>query len=461
MKARARAVYVIMLALASSIQADIVENLVEEGGFEGLSVGEPTQVSTPWYDSVPEAQVHIEAQCFSSNYGTNSIVFRHYGRVGYLGQKLGVQVEADASYELGVWMQLSDASTNPSQTNSSSINMTLAVSDTEGGTYGWTGVSNKGIIPTTPNEWQHFTVVFDSNSLTNFVGDWLEIRFVKEKVNSQYKIYLDDATFGVQYAEPSTNGLVGIDEDFDYGSANLADLPGWYDTVAGFNPFYNREEVSNSPFDFETGGVGFSNSGGTNQYMYRAIGGYSGEEYLTYSLNISTWNSVTLDRPGELMVRIFKNNVFTPSGEVDVASDADSVLVDGDTLPFVSLGADSIVNLAGTLNLSGASLSPGDKLYFEITYTNPDSRDMVMDDIVLSLPTYEVGTVSWQMLGSENMAFSWTGSSEKTFVLQSDEDLVADPGWSNEVTGITGINGAMSVTTDTSRAACFYRIIAE
>jgi hypothetical protein len=461
MKMKIRGIVGMLLGAAlMPVNADIVANLLEDPGFENLAAGEPTQVSIPWYDSMSAAQVHIEVQNYYSNFGTNSLVFRHYGRTGFLGQKLGVQVEADTSYELGVWMRIDEASTSPAQTNSSSINMTLAASDTEGGTYDWTGIANKDTIPTVAGEWQYFMAVIDSSSLTNFVGDWIEVRFVKELLNSQYKIYLDDITFGVQATEPSTNSLVAISDDFDYGSANFSEIPNWYDGSA-FNPFYNGEGGSNSPFDFDTGEVGFTAGGGTNQYMYRSIGGYSGEKYITYSLNISTWNSVTADRSGELLVRIFKNNVFSPSEGVDVASDVNSVLVDGDTRPYVSPGSNSIVNLTGTLDLSGASLSIGDKLYFEITYSNPDSRDMVMDDVELFLPEYEIGSMSWQMLNADELAFSWEGSSDVVFTLQTDENLVEAPGWSNLVEGIEGMAGMMSVTTDTSRAQSFYRIIAE
>lgn len=400
---------VVLATALVSADAEIVENLIVDPGFEALTSGEPVAGGIPWSDSVPEADAHIQIRTGISHSGTNSVVFAHYARTGYLSQILGIQVESDTSYELSVWMMLDEASTNPSQTNLATINMALAASDSESGTYGWIGVGNKGTTPTVAGEWQKFTFEIDSSKLVDQVGRWLEVRFLKEIQPTEYRIFLDDITFGAQTQEPSTNSLVGILDDFDYGSSYLPDIPNWYDSSSAAG-FYNGEGGENSPFDADTGEVGFQYAGGTNQYLYRSIGGYSGEHYVSYSLNIATWENVTSDRSGELLVRLFKNNVFTPDGEVDVASDADSVLVDGDVLPFVSLGADPIVNLTGVLNVSDASLSTGDRLFFEITYTNPDSRNFAMDDVsVQPMTVYSNDQPNILLIMVDDMGYSDLG----------------------------------------------------
>lgn len=448
-----------VLMTVNSVCADVMANLLEDPGFENLAADEPTQGGTPWEDNNPQAEKHIEVRNGISQYGTNSVAFNHYTRGGYLYQKLGIQVEADTSYELSVWMKLDEASSNPAHTNWPTINMALAGSDTENGNYDWLGVGKKKTGPSVTNQWKQFTFEIDSNMLTNEVGRWLEVRFVKENAPTEYRIFLDDASFGIQTPDVPTNYLIGIEEDFDYGSDNTGDIPNWYDSNAG--TFYNHQEDPNSPFDVDTGEVGLQWNAGTNMYLYRGIGGYSGESYMDYSLNIASWNGTTNDISGELLVRIFKNNVFTPAQNVDLAADTNSVLVAGDTHNFVSLGDDPITNLTGTLDLSGVALESGDRLFFMITYTNPNERSFTMDDVFLALPAYEIGDVTWTLSDENGLTLSWDGDASETFALQFDENLVSAPGWSNLVEGIEGMDGMMSVTTDTSRAQSFYRIIVE
>jgi hypothetical protein len=194
-----------------SVHAEIVTNLIQDAGFEGLSAGEPATGGTPWSDNVSVAPAHIEVRNGVSHSGANSVAFNHYTRTGYLSQILGVQVLADTSYELSVWMMIDEQSANSSHTEAATLNVTLASSATESGTYDWIGgdAAHKDTTPTVVGEWQQFVFEIDSSVLTNEVGNWLEVRFVKEYQPSEYRIFLDDASFGVVVPEPATMGMFG------------------------------------------------------------------------------------------------------------------------------------------------------------------------------------------------------------------------------------------------------------
>lgn len=192
-----------------AVQADIVANLLQDAGFENLASGEPTQGGTPWEDNTSAADEHIEVRTGLSHSGTNSVAFNHYARNGYLYQTLGLQIQEDTSYELSVWMMLDEASINPAQTNATTINMALAAANTETGNYGWIGVGQKKTAPTVVGEWQQFVFEIDSSMLSDQVGRWLEVRFVKENQPTEHRIFLDDASFGVAVPEPATMGLIG------------------------------------------------------------------------------------------------------------------------------------------------------------------------------------------------------------------------------------------------------------
>lgn len=176
----------------------IVTNLLSDPGFENLSEGEPTQGGEPWADNITAADAHIEIRSGVAHDGTNCVAFNHYGRNGYLQQRVGIQVEPDTSYELSVWMMLDEQSSNPAQTNMATINMALAAGDTENGTYDWIGVGRKKNAPAVAGEWQQFTVEIKPSELSDQVGRWLEVRFVKENAPTEYRIFLDDASFGIQ-----------------------------------------------------------------------------------------------------------------------------------------------------------------------------------------------------------------------------------------------------------------------
>ncbi len=190
------------LAGVVAAQAAIVENLLQDPGFEQLVAGEPAFGGTPWSDNISIAPDHILVRTGVARSGTNSVAFNHYTRTGFLSQKTGVQVEAGTSYELSVWMLLDEQSANPAHTNSTTINMAVATSPTENGTYDWTGVGRKLTAPSVVGQWQPFTFEIAADMLTNNVGEWIEIRFVKEYQPSEYRIFVDDASFGAVASNP-------------------------------------------------------------------------------------------------------------------------------------------------------------------------------------------------------------------------------------------------------------------
>ncbi len=201
----------LVLAGGGASRADIVSNLLQDPGFENLSGDAPNEGGTPWNDSLGNtANAHIAVRTGVSRSGTNSVAFNHYARTGYLSQKTGVQVATGQDYELSVWMRIGEKSVNSSQTAISSINMALATSVTENGSYDWIGVGQKETIPSAVGEWQQFTFLITSDLLEARVGEWLEVRFGKEYQPSEYRIFLDDASFGMVIPEPATIGLIAM-----------------------------------------------------------------------------------------------------------------------------------------------------------------------------------------------------------------------------------------------------------
>ncbi len=74
------------------------------------------------------------------------------------------------------------------------------------------------------------------------------------------------------------------------------------------------------------------------------------------------------------------------------------------------------------------------------------------------MPTF-IGHVGMGLSGG-NLVFNWTGDADGTYVLQCRASLVSGE-WTNAVEEISGLDGTMSVTNDTSAPQAFYRIVIE
>lgn len=170
-------------------------------------------------------------------------------------------------------------------------------------------------------------------------------------------------------------------DSFDYGEENQVDIPDWFDQ-SGAEEFYLGSGNSNVPFDADTGAIGFKYTSSTNQYLYRELGTYAGERMLSYQVKIATYLGQTQDRSGALLVRIFRNNTVVAEDDLDIAADADSLLVDSELHGFTCPASSHIATLSGILDLRSVDLDYGDRLFFQITYTNPEGRSFCMDNLV-------------------------------------------------------------------------------
>lgn len=303
------------------------------------------------------------------------------------------------------------------------------------------------------------TLDLSSSGLTE--GDRLYFQIVDTNPNG-HGYTIDDIE-----VVPQANYLLAMFEDFDYGVQNQKDIPYWYDSFssAGWGVYFDEAGNTNSAHDPETGCVAFQGGAwaGTNQYFYgRIFGSYAGEPGLSYSLNLARWNDATIESvASDLKIRVFRNNNYSSGNDVDVADDPGSLLLDEDVISFAITTNEPLINLSGTLALPVETLSSGDVLYFEIVNTNPNGHYFNIDDLALTPSSYEIGDVSASITAGGGLVVSWWGTSNGVFVLQADDDLVESPGWTNIMTGISGEDGMMSVTTDTSRAQSFYRIVIE
>ena len=147
-------------------------------------------------------------------------------------------------------------------------------------------------------------------------------------------------------------------------------------------------------------------------------------------------------------------------------------------------GPDASGNYTGTFRMWVNGVNIGGVDYAE--YAAPDSYIMhmgdkwgdyrgLMDEVrlydyalgaeeirALAFPDFtpEVGDISLAIAGSDAI-ISWLGTNDVSYALQTKGNLVGDPSWSNAITGIAGVSGAMSATSTATAAESFYRVVIE
>ncbi|MGE4489648.1 MAG: PEP-CTERM sorting domain-containing protein [Kiritimatiellales bacterium] len=190
--------------------ADIVTNLIADGGFEGLDAAtfEPSTNSSPWFtDELTKWPLQTETDPAMVHSGNQALVWQYYANDPVAIQTLGVQVAAGKKYEVDLWCMLAEGSAT--FTSNTVINVSVWTSPTIDGTYKYiAGVF--GLQPTAIDEYQNFSHVYTVNDLSARVGEYMQLRIVKANINTEYRIFVDDVSFGEVIPEPATMGLLGL-----------------------------------------------------------------------------------------------------------------------------------------------------------------------------------------------------------------------------------------------------------
>lgn len=218
--------------VAGNVFAAVAENLLSDAGFEAISGNEPNSGTTPWFTSGEGSDGSFTTATDQAHGGAQSARFAFYYDDGAIVQNTGVPVQAGRDYELSVWAMIAEPSTAPAHTNASLLTFSIYTSPTVDGTYSWRK-SQYGNIPSATNEWQQFTRVFTATELSDWVGQYIQVRFIKQNANSTYKINIDDASFGM------VDNLL-LDPGFEAITGNQPD--------AGTTPWYTTGEANAANF---------------------------------------------------------------------------------------------------------------------------------------------------------------------------------------------------------------------
>ena len=201
-------------------------------------------------------------------------------------------------------------------------------------------------------------------------------------------------------------------------------------------------------------------------------------DYMNNSTNASKAPSIWLRDGTTVCVRMVLSwpepwikdaGAWVQVGEALTAGDWYHIKLDinSNSTVSVSITGDGYTQGSYTTNgLNFASGSVGDLDSIRFTYNNgandPDDA-FTIDNVVVTGPGVvitEIGDISIDIDGA-NAIITWTGTNDVSYALQFDADLVESPSWTNEATGIPGVNGAMSATSAATAVKSFYRVILE
>jgi hypothetical protein len=172
---------------------------------------------------------------------------------------------------------------------------------------------------------------------------------------------------------------------------------------------------------------------------------YPDRFHAAYSCDLITWNKVKNDLP--LMGR-------GERGEWDQGG----------------IWTGSIIEYDGAIHIfyegwgSCSAMVDRDELYYKGANSRAGVASVAVDDFLtwVDAGTTEVAEdIFCELSASGQIRLWWQGETGTIYHLQTDDNLVSAPGWSNVIEGMSGVGGTMSVTTDTERVQSFFRIIAD
>jgi len=198
------------IGMVGSSQADIAANLLSDAGFEAISGNEPNAATAPWFTSGEGSDGSFISSTDQAHSGLQSAKFTFNFDDGAIVQNLNAQVDTNQSYEASIWLLIDTLSGNASHTNAPTINIGLYTSATLGGSYAFRETIYGGALNSAENIWEQFSATVDGSSMTNYAGEYIQIRFNKPNKVVTHKMYIDDASFGVVIPEPATFGLVAM-----------------------------------------------------------------------------------------------------------------------------------------------------------------------------------------------------------------------------------------------------------
>jgi hypothetical protein len=200
----------IVAGFAVDSRADIVANLLADPGFEAIIGNEPNAGTTPWFTTGENAAGSFISATDQAHSGLQSAKYTFYYDDGAIVQNLNAQVDTNQSYETSFWMLINAPSATAAHSNAPSINIGLYTSATLGGTYSFRQTLYGGALNSAEGIWEQFSAAVDGSSMTNYVDEYIQLRFNKSNANTTHRMYIDDTSFGIVIPEPATIGLLAM-----------------------------------------------------------------------------------------------------------------------------------------------------------------------------------------------------------------------------------------------------------
>ena len=125
-----------------------------------------------------------------------------------------------------------------------------------------------------------------------------------------------------------------------------------------------------------------------------------------------------------------------------------------DSLPAVDMGT-------YPMNFSGSSRFIQYRTHFDGGTSGllETLQDDVTIEVVSSIPPPEIGDITVELLpGATGLALTWATDTGLDYATQIKSSLL-DESWTNDITGIVGTGGDVTVTTAVDQAQSFYRVI--
>lgn len=190
----------VCVALSGKSLGGITQNLLKNPGFEDGPETKLTETALPWF-TVGNATSGSSCYVIASHAhgGEKSAVFKFYFSQDGIAQNTGCPIEHGMAYEISLWMLIDEPAEDSRFTAVPAATMSIWSSPEIEGTYKYRAGAF-GNTPAKVGEWQRFSTVIPAKRISEWEGEYIQVRVSKSNGSVSHRIFIDDVEFGVTEA---------------------------------------------------------------------------------------------------------------------------------------------------------------------------------------------------------------------------------------------------------------------
>ncbi len=201
----------VLAGVALNGYSAVVSNLLTDASFEALVPVEPNADTVPWFTVGEETTFKVQASPTYAVTGLQSVKISNNDAASVV-QLVGT-VESNMAYEASAWMRTSTPV--GSHPDAPKLSITIWTSPTTNGVFAYRKTIMGAVVNSAVDTWERFSGSLGAAALSEWEGEYIQVRFNKNDNGTTHWLYIDDVEFGEYSPDPAPEAPEGM-------------LIGWY-----------------------------------------------------------------------------------------------------------------------------------------------------------------------------------------------------------------------------------------